>query len=214
LLACTCDESDEELWGLSIGQRDLRLFELRRRLFGPELGLVARCPSCHDALESTVGVDELCGGGTIPRAAAGTLTVDGQRLTFRVPTCLDVARAALAPSPRETLLDACVTRVEGPTGSDVPVSALTDQARQALAHHLAELDPHADIEIDMSCPGCAHGWAESFDIASYLFREVQAWAHRALHDVHALARAYGWSEAETLRLSPLRRRIYLELCGS
>jgi hypothetical protein len=32
-----------------------------------------------------------------------------------------------------------------------------------------------------------------------------------LLEVHQLARAYGWSERETLALTPRRRRRYLEL---
>ena len=36
-------------------------------------------------------------------------------------------------------------------------------------------------------------------------------AKRLLMDVHLLARAYGWSEAEVLALSPARRRFYLEM---
>jgi hypothetical protein len=32
-----------------------------------------------------------------------------------------------------------------------------------------------------------------------------------LYDVHALASAYGWREADVLAMSPMRRQVYLEL---
>ena len=54
-------------------------------------------------------------------------------------------------------------------------------------------------------------WLEPFDIASFLWTELHAWASRTLYDVHQLAAAYGWSEAECLSLSARRRGYYLEL---
>jgi hypothetical protein len=49
------------------------------------------------------------------------------------------------------------------------------------------------------------------DIASYLWSEIHAWAGRMLRDVHALAAAYGWREADILAMSPWRRQAYLEM---
>ena len=46
---------------------------------------------------------------------------------------------------------------------------------------------------------------------SYLWHEVDAWALRLLRDVHRLARAYSWREADILALSPSRRQCYLDL---
>jgi hypothetical protein len=60
---------------------------------------------------------------------------------------------------------------------------------------------------------CTYSWHAAFDIATYLATEVHTWASRQLREVHDLARAYGWSEAEILAMSPTRRRAYLELLG-
>ena len=38
-------------------------------------------------------------------------------------------------------------------------------------------------------------------------------AERTLADVDTLARAYGWTEAEVMELSPTRRAAYLQLLG-
>jgi hypothetical protein len=43
---------------------------------------------------------------------------------------------------------------------------------------------------------------------------VQAAAERVLLDVHALARAYGWTESEVLRLTPARRSAYLQMAAA
>jgi hypothetical protein len=84
----------------------------------------------------------------------------------------------------------------------------------AIATAMSEADPQALIEIALECPACAHRWSNVFDIASYLWREVDTWAHRTLQDVHQLARAYGWREADVLALSPNRRRSYLEMVNA
>jgi len=63
----------------------------------------------------------------------------------------------------------------------------------------------------LSCPKCSHEWEMSFDICSYLWREVDNLAKRALREVAMLAAAFGWSESDILRMSPRRRRLYLEM---
>jgi hypothetical protein len=67
------------------------------------------------------------------------------------------------------------------------------------------------VQLSLTCPDCDARWDAPLDIASFLWSEVQAWALRTLADVHTLARAYGWAEADILALSPPRRQAYLEL---
>ena len=75
-------------------------------------------------------------------------------------------------------------------------------------------DPLAIIQFTLTCPACGHDWHAQLDIAAYLWRELDAWARRTLHDVHVLASAYGWSEATILSLRPERRQLYRDLIGS
>jgi hypothetical protein len=79
---------------------------------------------------------------------------------------------------------------------------------------MAASDPVAEVLLDLRCPLCAHSWQALFDIASFLWMEISAHARRLLREVDALARAYGWGEAEILGLSATRRQAYLELIGS
>ena len=50
-----------------------------------------------------------------------------------------------------------------------------------------------------------------FDIVSFFWAEIDAWARRVLREVNVLARAYGWRESDILALSPVRRQIYLSM---
>jgi hypothetical protein len=75
---------------------------------------------------------------------------------------------------------------------------------------MAEVDPQADVQLAMACPACSHEWQLTFDILSFFWNEINAWASRILDEVHTLASAYGWREADILALSPHRRQLYLE----
>jgi hypothetical protein len=42
---------------------------------------------------------------------------------------------------------------------------------------------------------------------------LTTWVRRLLREVHTLALAYGWREADILNMSARRRRFYLEMAG-
>ena len=123
-----------------------------------------------------------------------------------VAACTDMATA------RRLLAERCVIEMTRERRA-VPVSELTDSVVDQIAAHLAEADPQADVVIDLMCSACSHGWQVILEIESFLWIKISSLAKRLLRDVHALARAYGWSEQEILSLSPLRRRAYLEMVG-
>ena len=77
-----------------------------------------------------------------------------------------------------------------------------------------EADPQADTQLSLTCPTCARVWQQAFDIVSYLWAEIGDWARRTLQEVHALATAYGWREADILAMSAQRRQWYLEMIGT
>ena len=84
-------------------------------------------------------------------------------------------------------------------------------SRRRMIARIAEADPQADVEVALNCPCCQHTWQTDFDIVSYLWAELHAWATRLFREVHLLASAYGWSESDILNMSARRRRHYLEM---
>jgi hypothetical protein len=70
-----------------------------------------------------------------------------------------------------------------------------------------------DVQLSLACPACKRQWETAFDIASFLWGEIHAWAQRVLREVATLARVYGWREADILSMSAGRRQAYLELIG-
>jgi hypothetical protein len=96
-------------------------------------------------------------------------------------------------------------------GVDVLANELPNDLLAALAAEMAARDPQAEILLDLTCPACGTPWQALFDVAAFFWAEVAAEAKRLLREVDALARAYGWREADILALSPRRRQAYLEL---
>jgi hypothetical protein len=198
-----------------LGRRDATLLAWRAGLFGDQIEGLAHCPRCGETVEvgfsaKDLGIeadDETTGGGII----ADACEVGEWQVGYRVPTCGDAIALADAPvADGHTLLARCVrmaTRDGLPVGSD----ALPDAVLDALARGIAEADPHADVLLDVTCPACTHRWSPPLDVASYVWREVDAWARRLLQDVVVLARALGWAEADILAMTPQRRGDYLDL---
>jgi hypothetical protein len=119
----------------------------------------------------------------------------------------------VVPDPAAVLLRRCLLSVDD-HGAALDADRLPHEVVTAVADRMAEADPQADTELRLRCEVCEHGWSALFDIPSFLWTELDAWARRALYDVHTLARAYGWTESDILRLSPRRRQHYLELALS
>src|SRR6476620_5940828 len=60
LLGATGGDSDcGDISRCRIGRRDALLMQLRERLFGPELSMVAQCPACQSDLEFSLDVPNL-----------------------------------------------------------------------------------------------------------------------------------------------------------
>jgi predicted RNA-binding Zn-ribbon protein involved in translation (DUF1610 family) len=209
------DLAESELAALSIGRRDGRLLQLRKRLFGTQLQLVMPCPQCGQFIESQLRVDDLARDYSDSEAATYVAESHDHRISFRLPASGDLMALpddGDAAESRARLIERCVLEVRDAFGEQKAVSSLPDEVVDEIVMHMQAADPGVDLQLAFECPACGHHWQEMLDIASFLWREIHAWAQRTVREVDALARAYGWHEADVLSLSPTRRQIYLELC--
>lgn len=205
----------EDLGRLSIGQRDARLFMLREALFGREMAAVATCPRCAERLELTFDTSHMHANlQEVPREAL-SLSVAGYDIDFRPPTTQDAIAAAEeqdALSSSRLLLRQCLLSVKRGDAT-VASEEVPPEVVEVMAHRMTQADVLADIQMTVSCPHCGYQWQSGFDIVSFLWSEIEAWAWRMLSDVHSLASAYGWNERDILALSPVRRQFYLQTVG-
>jgi T4 bacteriophage base plate protein len=216
ILAAACsEESTEELAELSIGSRDSRLLTLRELTFGPELTSLTVCPACSEKLESSLNVADLRISTPEPRNQLLHLELDDYSIDFRLPNTGDLIEAGrssdLEQIQRE-LAKRCVNEIRR-QDEKLTTEHLPSHVVELLAMKMTEADPQADTQLSLSCPVCGHSWQALFDIVSYFWSEIQAWAVRILREVHLLASAYGWREADILAMSPLRRHLYLGMVG-
>jgi hypothetical protein len=215
LLALACPHKSVNEWaGVSIGERDRQLFQLREELFGSKLEAVAGCPKCGMSLELSFSTRDL---QTPPAETLSpeslSLNSGGYEVNYRLPTTTDLLEVAEQKSQaRELLLERCVNARQG--AIEVPAAMLPGPLVELVGEKMAQADPQAEIQIAMTCPACSHQWTAVFEICSFLWGEIEDWAERLLHDVHSLAKAYGWSERDVISMSARRRRLYLEMAGA
>jgi hypothetical protein len=222
LCAALPEASSQDLARISIGRRDAELLSLREQIFGERLETLATCPSCGEHLELSLSAQELRAARGPEPSIAGTpgdelsLDIGDYSVLFRLPNTCDLLAVAQMREPdaaRSALLDRCVLsarRLGEPTRpEDLPADVV-----DSVCARMSEADPQADVRLEIACPACSHRWEAAFDILSFLWRVLGAWAVRTLHEIHTLASTYGWSQQDILALSAGRRRAYLELVGA
>jgi hypothetical protein len=214
LLVAACPElTPDELAALSIGRRDTWLMALREWTFGSRLVSLATCPACDERVELDFDLAEVRVAPPEQLVDALWVAIDGYDVRFRLPDSRDLAALSGeldARIYRQRLLARCVLGASR-QGAAQTAEQLPDHVVAAVAERMASADPQADVQLALDCPACGQQWRLIFDIVSFFWAEIEAWAYRTLHEVHLLARAYGWREPDILAISPWRRRYYLEM---
>jgi len=207
----------EELAALPLGESHQQILELRRNLFGNTFEAVSSCPQCGEELEVDFEVGLLLRRpGEPPVPAEIEVEVGELRLRARPLTTADLLTAeglGDAEAAARLLLERSI--LEARRGAAAArLGDLDEDEVAVLAETLAAADPRAEIVFALACDACGHEFRQPLEPASFLSAELEIHARRLLHQVHILARAYGWREADVLALSPQRRRTYLELLES
>ncbi|MBW0001701.1 MAG: hypothetical protein JO015_21605 [Verrucomicrobia bacterium] len=192
-----------------LGRRNLALAQLRCRSFGPRLFAWTACARCGEKLEIEVDGQLLAGGLTDQcQTSEDPVIVNGR--SFRLPTTRDLVKAAQELDARL----ASIRLVESCCLDPAQPSTWSDDDLEQIGQRLAMADPLAETRLALACPACEAEWEENLDIILFLWREIEARARRLLFEIHTLASAYGWGEADILSLSEHRRAHYLELVRS
>ena len=192
---------------LSVSDRDRLLAGLYRAAFGVGVELVAACDACGEKLEVAFALDALLANQSPQRPpdiegpdADGFYRL-GADIIFRPPVVADLD--AVAHLPAEAAIAALLARCAPGAADDVAIDAV-QQGMDAVA-------PVLDIDIATSCPHCHRPQSVPFSLERHLI-ELLAQERRYLtHEVHLLARAYGWALNDILDLSREDRRTLVRL---
>ncbi len=201
----------EALCEWPVGRRDAHVLALRRHTIGDRIEAYAECPACRSGVEFELSCATLLASAVPVEAAIWTTVEQGSRIyELRGPNSRDLALAAEAADQeqaRRTILSRCIRRG---VGRD-EVVAWVESDEDVLVERLGKLDPLAEVLIDLRCDLCGQPWQMLFDIVTFFWNELQTRSRRLLQEVDLLARTYGWTEGEVLRLSEPRRRMYVEM---
>lgn len=197
----------------SIGQRDACLLDIRRATFGEHLAGITLCSACGEQLDIAFNIRDIRSPYSETPMEVEAMAGDvPYHVTFRTPTSADVqaVRHEDLDTAWRSLAERCVLHASR-GGETLPATALPDEVVAAISEAMASHDPQSDVHIEMTCPACGHAWTVVFDIVDFLWREVAMRARQIALDVHTLALAYGWREADILAMSPARRQTYRDL---
>jgi hypothetical protein len=165
---------------------------------GPERTMTARCPheGCGAVMELGLDLDRFRADWRTEDIAVG---VGGDVVRLRPPRPDDLHAWAAA---RDAAPEALAARlVVGP-----PPPADWGAAAEAA---LAEDDGLAGLELDTACPDCGRPVRVPLALESFLMADLARSAAARLDEVHVIAGAYHWPEADILALPAARRRHYL-----
>ena len=197
----------EAIADLPLGAVNASLLQLRAACFGPLIEGHADCPRCGQRLAFALDARELLGPACDDDdLAVCELEIAGLRL--RAPSLRDLAAVASdadAERAARQLLARCTVAGDA---ARLDVAAL-----RAVEEGLDALDPQADLALSVRCVACGHADLVQLDAGRLLWEEIEARALLLLREVHQLAGAYGWSEAQILALTPARRASYLAMAG-
>jgi len=206
----------DDLARLPSGRREGYLLAVYERTFGPRLAGQGQCPHCATQVEFDLDTRALAAAGATDAGVGPfTLAVQDWLVSYRLPDSRDLAQLAAFTDLEEArahLLRCCIlAATQGDHQLDT--AQLPHWLVGQVVEQMADRDPLAVIELEMRCPDCGWHWPLLLDICTFLWRRIETQAGRLLHEVHTLARAYGWRESEILAMTQTRRWAYLELLG-
>ena len=201
----------ERIADLPLGEISASLLRLRAATFGARIHAHADCERCAQRLELNFATHQLLQ----PAPSAHEAVVAGMRV--RLPCLRDLAAIAHerdADRAARALLARCMLNVPADATDAADAADATElpsEIVREIEDALEAADPNADLAFDLHCEACGHTGTAQLDAGELLWDELDARARSLLGEVHLLASAYGWSEAEVLALSPARRAAYLSM---
>lgn len=184
---------------LPLGKRDLHLLQARRLIAPGPIECEVECPKCSEALELVVPVASL-----------------EQMFIEPAPVSVELGEGLVEVRPVETTDLRRVSASSDADGARALAESVADRRElepsevSTVLAALPDTDPFAWLSVPITCPDCAHRWESAFSLLQFVADDLDRWTRTLLDDVHHLARAYGWTEAEILSIPAARRQQYLE----
>jgi hypothetical protein len=199
--------------GRQPGRAELLAWPVSRRLQGllavtiatrgGDWSLTATCAARHCGAPMDLPLDLQAFRREAEPAHTTCALPDGRRLEVAVPTGDDqIAWLAAGDAEPGAIVGRLVSRPSDADDVPQPWLAPIEAALEAA-------DPLTTLEIETVCPECGVAVSIPLDLEARCLALLAAEQPRLIDDIHALATAYHWSEAEIIAIPPARRRQYL-----
>jgi hypothetical protein len=185
-----------------------------REAFGPRPDCRFACPSCRTPIHVPLDLDHLEAAFAADQEVGDlAVVVAGARRELAVHcfSTQDLLDAAATADPAAELRGRIVRTADGKALPPGEIDGLTGAELAAVDAAADGLAGAAATVLRMDCPACGEQQRAAVDPGDLLWERVAMTAPRLMNQVATLARAFGWSEDETLALSAVRRGAYLEL---
>jgi hypothetical protein len=193
---------------LSVGDRQFLIRRLGIELDTDECWLTGVCEHCGQPIDVAVRQSALPYKPATDGYPIATAQTSLGECRVRVPTGLDQEAMAVVEdesAAADELARRCVLDLV--PGRELDPAELTERDLEILGEAVESVAPEMVTEIQASCPHCSGQTAIAIDP----YRCLRNLDVGVLRQVHTLASAYHWSEAEILALPRQRRLRYLQM---
>ncbi len=191
------------VWSWSVQRRLQGLLAVTAATRGDAWTPTFRCtdPACGEPMDLPLRLSDF--QRTDDPARIDCAVEEGVTLTVNLPTGEHQRRWLAAGESSATELAADLLE-------NAPEETLPAPWLAAIETALEEADPLTGLEIHTTCPSCGAAVVLPLDLERECLTRLATEQPRLLDEVHRLALAYHWSEAEILAVPPARRRQYLQ----
>ena len=200
LVGCAGGDADA-WWRAPVRARIVALVAIGE-IVGPIIEARIEC-SCGEVASVALTAAELL---AFDRERIAT-AIDVEGVRVRIPTGRDQLHWIGIGAPGESAARRVISALLE-SGGD---AELDDARIVAIEHALADADPLVDFHVDSACPACGAVLRADVDLEGLALFRLKRAQHALITQIHALARAYHWSEREIVQLPAWRRDEYLAL---
>lgn len=215
---------------LTVGDRVALILQLRKITLGNILHCIIHCPNCAEKLSIDLPIDSILqppNPNPQPTYTTNINSHDQQyALQIRPINGADLETLIQNPTPQpitagddsgggvdvvlsEKLLRACIVF------SDPPLpKTLSSQFQEQLSKKLSEIDPQADLTLNITCTLCSKTLQTTLDIEDFFFQEIASRYPQLEREIHWIALHYHWDEKTILSLPTSKRKRYVELINA
>lgn len=186
-----------------IGDKNRLLLAIRKRTLGETIDCVNYCSRCNSEFSFELQISQLLSDlKTYPETFE--ITIDTYELTLRSLTVGDLIEASKRDHPIDTLNKRCIIKTKPLLPQKIP-----EHIQGIISEALEQLDPMAEIPLDLICPECGYKFTILFDPETYFLEEFRKLIDQFYREVFLIAINTQWNKDAILSLPVYIRKNYI-----